>query len=146
MSDDAVRSKAVFFLVFLLLLVLFSAVARAQPAFQVEDLNTSRSAGIGSEFTSYFLDGFAAALDGTIFFAASDGIHGVELWRTDGTEAGTSLVADLCPGSCASIPRSFTVAGDEMFFLADDGLHGMALWKSGVPDSDVQPAIAVNLP
>jgi hypothetical protein len=32
MSDDAVKSKAVFFLVFLLLLVLFSAVARAQPA------------------------------------------------------------------------------------------------------------------
>lgn len=30
MSDDAVRSKAVFFLVFLLLLVLFSAAARAQ--------------------------------------------------------------------------------------------------------------------
>jgi hypothetical protein len=50
MGDDAVRSKAVFFLVFLLLLVLFSAVARAQPAFQVEDLNTTRSAGISSQY------------------------------------------------------------------------------------------------
>jgi hypothetical protein len=41
MSDDAIKSKAVFFLLFLLLLVLFSTVARARPAFQVEDLNTS---------------------------------------------------------------------------------------------------------
>lgn len=45
MSDDAVKSKAVFFLVFLLLLVVFSAVARAQPALQVEDLNTTRPDG-----------------------------------------------------------------------------------------------------
>lgn len=46
MSDDAVKSKTVFFLLFLLLLVLFSAVAGAQPAFQVDDLNTTRPGGM----------------------------------------------------------------------------------------------------
>ena len=46
MSDDAVKSEAVFFLLFLLLLVLFSTVARAQPAFQVDDLDTPRPEGM----------------------------------------------------------------------------------------------------
>lgn len=130
MSDDAVRSKAVFFLVFLLLLVLFSAVARAQPAFQVKDLNTTRSDGISSQYGLFTVpDGFVT-LGGIAFLAASDGIHGTELWRTDGTEAGTRLVADVCPGSCASLPRDLAAVGGEIFFVADDGMHGRELWKS----------------
>jgi ELWxxDGT repeat protein len=33
-----------------------------------------------------------------LFFAADDGVNGRELWRSDGTAAGTGLVADLVPG------------------------------------------------
>jgi ELWxxDGT repeat protein len=33
------------------------------------------------------------------FFGVSDGMHGVELWCTDGTEAGTVLVKDIDPRS-----------------------------------------------
>src|SRR4030095_2586542 len=32
------------------------------------------------------------------FFSAEDGIHGIELWRTDGTTAGTYIVKDINPG------------------------------------------------
>lgn len=32
---------------------------------------------------------------GTLFFTADDGVHGRELWRSDGTRAGTVLVKDI---------------------------------------------------
>ena len=41
--------------------------------------------------------GFVEA-DSLMYFAADDGIHGRELWRTDGTPGGTYMVKDITPG------------------------------------------------
>ncbi|HEX6904874.1 MAG TPA: ELWxxDGT repeat protein [Thermoanaerobaculia bacterium] len=114
-----------------LLASLAAAAGLAQPAFQVKDLNTTRTGGIlpHGEYSDAPAS-IAVVGTGTVFFTASDEIHGAELWRTDGTEAGTRLVADICPGSCESIPQSFMAVGELLFFLADDGLHGLDLWKS----------------
>ena len=74
-----------------------------------------------------------------LFFTASDSAHGYEPWRSDGTQAGTGMVADVCPGSCSSItpvhygnsaPSDFAVAGIDLFFVADDGVHGRELWRT----------------
>ena len=48
---------------------------------------------------SYAWDLPPAVLGDDVFFAATDGVHGIELWRSDGTETGTSLVVDLRPGA-----------------------------------------------
>ena len=37
-------------------------------------------------------------VNGTLFFTANDGTHGHELWKSDGTAAGTVLVKDIIPG------------------------------------------------
>jgi ELWxxDGT repeat protein len=61
-------------------------------------------------------------------FAADDERHGRELWVSDGTEAGTAVVLDLCPGRCASEPHDITRVGSRAFFFANDGTWPMALY------------------
>ena len=39
------------------------------------------------------------AVGDTLYFWADDGVNGDELWKSDGTEAGTVLVKDINPGS-----------------------------------------------
>jgi ELWxxDGT repeat protein len=46
--------------------------------------------------------------DSLVFFSADDGSTGRELWATDGTAAGTRLVADVVPGSTGSHPWGLT--------------------------------------
>jgi ELWxxDGT repeat protein len=42
-----------------------------------------------------------------VFFSATDGVNGRELWKTDGTAAGTTLVKDILVGTNPSNPTSF---------------------------------------
>ncbi len=65
-----------------------------------------------------------------LFFAADDGEHGLELWRSDGTSEGTVLVRDIAPGGASSFPRELVAADGRLFFRATDGSHGFELWES----------------
>ncbi len=73
----------------------------------------------------------ALAFDGTrAFFAADDGVHGVELWTSDGTEGGTRLVADLCPGPCSSEIEELTLVGGRAWFSIETPVEGREPWVS----------------
>ncbi len=61
------------------------------------------------------------------FFSAQDGIHGHELWTTDGTTAGTVLFADLNPGTESSYPWEVVFSGGLAYFAAS-GTAGRELW------------------
>jgi ELWxxDGT repeat protein len=69
-------------------------------------------------------------VNGTLFFTANDGSTGVELWKSDGTEAGTVLVKDIRPGSSSSAPQSFVNLNGTLFFTATDLTSGYELWRS----------------
>jgi ELWxxDGT repeat protein len=43
-------------------------------------------------------------LDDVLYFNADDDVHGLELWRSDGTAAGTVMVRDIEPGMKSSTP------------------------------------------
>lgn len=58
-----------------------------------------------------------------VYFRADDGVSGTELWRTDGSEAGTQQVADLLSGPQSSVPGSFVVGGNILYFSAVTEAH-----------------------
>ena len=90
-----------------------------------------------------FPDQFAGA-DGRLYFAADDGIHGEEVWVSDGTFTGTRMLADIYTGlcgsesvPCASAPHEFTAVSHTVFFNADSAI-GRQLWKTdGTPGGTV---------
>jgi ELWxxDGT repeat protein len=70
------------------------------------------------------------AVGQALFFVASDGVHGRELWKSDGTRAGTALVKDIHPSASDSGPSSLTGLGSRLFLAANDGTRGRELWRS----------------
>jgi ELWxxDGT repeat protein len=72
-----------------------------------------------------------------IFFTANDGVHGVELWQSDGSPEGTTMMGDIYPGDLPSGPESLTVFGNRLIFSATDGsATGRELWAV---DLDILP-------
>src|SRR5215217_97205 len=67
-----------------------------------------------------------------IYFTAKDGKHGLELWKSDGTNRGTKLVKNINPSSVsdASDISNLVAMGKRIYFTANDGKHGLELWKS----------------
>src|SRR5262245_13708019 len=66
----------------------------------------------------------------TTYFTANDGVHGSELWRSDGTAAGTVLVKHVVAGIGSSSPRDLTNVNGMLFFSAYSASTGRELWKS----------------
>jgi ELWxxDGT repeat protein len=94
----------------------------------VKNINTAFNNAGGSN-PSYLTN-----INGTVYFAANDSALGTELWKSDGTAAGTVLVKDIYPPTTfnpsTGNPENLTNVNGTLFFTADDGLHYRELWKS----------------
>jgi len=65
-------------------------------------------------------------------FAASTLFEGMELWSSNGSPAGTFLLADACPGECSSNPVPVVTTPRGVFFTTDiataPGISRKELW------------------
>ena len=73
-------------------------------------------------------------IGGTLYFVEYDSAYGNELWKSDGTDAGTFRVKDIMPGSGASYPGDLTFFNGKLLFGAADNTHGAELWLSDGTD------------
>ena len=79
----------------------------------------------GMDGAPYFTEDWNGTV---VFFAADDDVHGKELWVSDGTAAGTVMVADINPNGDSS-PAYLTIFNNELYFRANGGTNGHELWK-----------------
>ncbi len=108
----------------LTLLIIVSLNASAQSPYMLSDVN---SLPLG---TNVSFQGNLASLSGFFYFVNDDAITGSELWKTDGTVGGTSIVKDINPGIAGSAVRNLSMQNNLIYFAATNGINGIELWKT----------------
>ena len=70
-------------------------------------------------------------LNGKFYFGATSPSTGTELYTTDGTVAGTTLVKDIYPGAVGSFPyQNFALLNNYLYFTAITASEGRELWRT----------------
>ena len=101
---------------------------------------------VSSQATFVVTGQSVGVIDTILYFPGHNGDFDTELWRSDGTEAGTYEVLDLNPSGRANTKR-FVVINDELYFLADsmnvseqlfktDGTEEGTEWLADVDDAN----------
>jgi ELWxxDGT repeat protein len=117
----------------------------------VKDILPGRE-GISTRTWLPWFESGATVLDGALLFAADDGQRGIELWRSDGTPEGTTLVRAFPPEPTASpgprplrddprpgrtipeAPAPLVAVGETLYFSVGSPRSGV-LWRTdGTPE------------
>jgi ELWxxDGT repeat protein len=76
-------------------------------------------------------DGFNLSAAGNfLLFSAKGNNSGTELWKSDGTSAGTVMVKDINPGMDDSDPDFFWPFGNIVLFTAKTAANGREVWRT----------------
>jgi len=139
-----------------ILIMIIAAITNKNQAqhFQVIDVNKSKDAYPANNNIWYpnnnsgasvydwgHSDTYYAVLNGVSYFSADDGIHGTELWRSDGTDKGTYMIKDINPGTASSNVLDITISGGKIYFSAIDGVHVQEIWITDGTAQGTQPVI-----
>ena len=103
-----------------IILLLSNVLAYSQQPYMVKDINPGSPSS---------LNRFLLTNNNALFFDANNGVTGSELWKSDGTNAGTVMVKDIFPGSGSSLYTNTIPATSNgtLYFSADNGINGYEL-------------------
>ena len=106
---------------------LWKSDGTASGTMMVKDINP------GSNSSYSFVEGWTTGdlfiiHQGEMYFGCDDGVHGVEICRSDGTAEGTKLAVDAVPGENGSWPLWLISIGDKIYFTANNDEHGRQMW------------------
>jgi ELWxxDGT repeat protein len=90
-----------------------------------------------------------AAMDGFILYLRGNANNGLQLWRSDGTLAGTAMLQDLGTGvqlSQLSTNYIVTRVGDRVIFQSENAQNGPQLWGSDGTAAGTVPLISTPTP
>ena len=97
----------------------------------------------------YYQGPIFAVSNNILFFSGYDynayAYQGNQLWKTDGTAAGTRLVKQINPAGSAE-PFNFIDVSGRLFFLANDGEHEHELWTSDGTEAGTRMVKDINPP
>lgn len=74
--------------------------------------------------------GLCLTVGNETYFVANTTDVGAELWKTDGTWTGTTLVSDCFPGPASSSPVLLSAKAAGLLFVAEHPRHGRVLWET----------------
>ncbi|SKB66117.1 Por secretion system C-terminal sorting domain-containing protein [Soonwooa buanensis] len=117
--------------IYLSIFMLTVGMYQSQSLVLVKDIRPGSSSGNAANFITY---------NNKLYFSATDGVSGTELWESDGTEAGTKMVQDFNAGSGNFNPNSFVEKQGELFFAG-----GIGSMPSGVELYKYSPSNGISL-
>ncbi|NUY80651.1 T9SS type A sorting domain-containing protein [Flavobacterium sp. MAH-1] len=100
--------------------MLVSVTAIAQVPYMVKDINSTA-------YVSYTGNPqYITEMGGNVYFSAKTYTSGTELWKSNGTSWGTTLLKEIAAGATSSDPKNLTKVGNTVFFSANT----TELWKT----------------
>lgn len=113
-------------------LLFLASFTDAQSIALLKDINPGANPSTPAEFFKS---------DGKLYFNANNPTYGTELWSTDGTSGGTSLVLDLNPGTASSLPTSLLNFNNKLHFKTLIGVPGLYSFDSSAGSATLIPGM-----
>ena len=116
--------KYKFVQVFIFFHIIFFSLTNGQTIELLSDINPGSSSGWTNG--AYVVGN----INGKLVFVANDGVHGSELWITDGTAQGTQMIKDCNPGPGSSGAIGSIKFNGVLLLAFSDGMLGGELWQT----------------